>query len=315
MEIIKIEGLSPLEYEHPFDKKALDTLAKTPGLDFVVNKFYSLGLSKLLQLQLVGNSMKITPSSLPDIYEILEDACETLNLKTMPEFYVRHDRTSDINFQGITVGVEHPIVIISTECIDSFSRQELLFVIGCEIGRIKSQHIFYKEIAYLLPIVSEFVTSAVAVDFTKPLTSGIELALLQWSRWSELTVDRAGLLACQDLTVAMTVMAKMAGLPKKYFNSFDVDDFVTQAREYEGFGDTTYTKFLKMFNLMFKSQAFILSRANELIKWVDSGEYQAVLERKTRLKPVPTPSFCRHCGFKLELSTVFCPNCGRQTSP
>jgi len=46
----------------------------------------------------------------------------------------------------------------------------------------------------------------------------------------------------------MKVMVKMAGLPKKYFESFNADDFVIQAREYEGFGDTSYTKFLKMCN-------------------------------------------------------------------
>jgi hypothetical protein len=28
MEVIRIEGLNPLEYEHPFDKKGLDTLQK-----------------------------------------------------------------------------------------------------------------------------------------------------------------------------------------------------------------------------------------------------------------------------------------------
>ncbi|MCA1993539.1 MAG: M48 family metallopeptidase [Coleofasciculus sp. S288] len=317
MEIIKLEGLNPLEYEHPLDKKALNTLEKTPGLDFLVNKFYNLGLSKLLQLELVGNSIKITPSSLPNVYEILEDTCEILNLKTVPELYVRYGDTFGVqsnNFQGTTVGVDHPLIIISTECIDSFSRQELSFVLGCEIGRIKSQHIFYKQIAVLLPIVSELITGAVAVDFTKPVTSGIGLALLQWSRWSEFTVDRAGLLACQNLTVAMTVMAKMAGLPGRYFESFNIDDFVTQVREYEGFGDTSYAKFLKISNLAFKNQAFVISRASELLKWTDSGEYQAVLERQTKIKPLLPASFCRHCGFKLESFSTFCPNCGQRIS-
>lgn len=317
MEVINIEGLNPLEYEHPLDKKALNTLEKTPGLDFLVNKFYEFGLSKMLQFELVGDSIKITPSSLPDVYEVLEDACETLNLKAIPELYVRHGYASSIqanDFQGITLGVDHPLIVISTECVDSFSRQELLFTIGCEIGRIKSQHIFYREIAALLPIVSELVTSAVAIDFTKPMTSGLGFALLQWSRWSEFTVDRAGLLACQDLNIAMTVMAKMAGLPKKYFESFNIDDFVTQVREYKGFGDTSYTKFLKMFNLMFKNQAFIISRASELLDWTDSGEYQAVIERKTRIQPLPPASFCRHCGFQLELSSTFCSKCGQRVS-
>jgi len=321
MEIVRIEGLSPLEYEHPLDKKGLDTLQKTPGLDFLVKKFYELGLEKILQLQFVGSNLKITSSSLPDIHELLEDVCETLNLKTTPEFYVRHDNYTATtqavtnNLQGITTGVDHPLVIISAECIDSFSKEELLFVLGCEIGRIKSQHVLYKEIAVLLPIVSGILGGITfGINFTEPIVQGLSLALWQWYRWSEFTADRAGLLACQDLSTAMRAMAKISGLPKKYFDSFNIDSFITQAREFEGFGDTSYTKILKVFSLMARSQAFTVSRANELLKWVDSGEYKAVLERKTRMQPSPPASFCRHCGFKLEPSNTFCPSCGQKAS-
>jgi Zn-dependent protease with chaperone function len=320
MEIVKLEGLNPLEYEHPLDKKGLDALEKTPGLDFIVKKFYELGLEKFLQLQLVGNGLKITSGGLPEVYELLDDACETLNLKVTPEFYIQHDNyTSEVqpipnNLQGITIGVDNPIVAVSTECIESFSMQEMSFILGCEIGRIKSQHIFYKEIATLLPIVSGVVGSVAAINLTKPIISGLEIALFQWYRCSEFTADRAGLLACQDVNVAMSAMAKIAGLPRKYFDSFDIDNFITQAREYEAFGDTSYSKFLKLFSLAFRSQPFTIGRASELLKWVDSGEYQAVLERQTTIKAPPPVSFCRHCGLKLEASNSFCSGCGKPVS-
>jgi len=321
METIKIEGLNPLEYEHPLDQKGLDTLEKTPGLEFLVKKFYELGAERFLQLHFVGSNLKITPSSLPDIYEILEDVCETLNLRTTPELYVRHDNyTSEVqpvanNLQGITIGVDRPLIAISAECVESFSNSELLFVLGCEIGRIKSRHVLYSNIAGLLPSVSGVIAGlTLGVNLTAPVVDGLNIALTQWYRWSEFTADRAGLLACQDLTVAMRAMAKIAGLPRKYFDSFDVGDFVTQAREYEGFGDTSYAKLLKAFSLMSRNQAFTISRANELLKWVDTGEYQAILERKTKVKPLLLASFCRHCGFKLETPNTFCPNCGQRIS-
>jgi len=77
MEIVKIEGLNPLEYEHPFDKKGLDMLEKTPGLDFLVKKFYELGFERFLQLNFVGSNLKVTPSSLSDIYEVLEGGVDS----------------------------------------------------------------------------------------------------------------------------------------------------------------------------------------------------------------------------------------------
>ena len=325
---IKIEGLNPLEYEHPLDKKGLDILEKTPGLDFLVQKFYELGWEKFLQLQCIGSNLKVTSNStcLYDIYELLEDACEILNLKTTPELYVRHDNyTAEFqlvanNLQGFTIGIDPSLIIISAECIESFSRSELLFVLGCEIGRIKSQHVLYCNIAALLPLVSGIITGLTfGVSLTTPVMDTLKFTLWQWYRWSEFTADRAGLLACQDLSTAMGAMAKIAGLPRKYFDSFDIDDFVSQAREYKGLGETSYAKLIKVFSLTSRYQAFTISRANELLKWFDSGEYQAVLERKTRIKPAPQAapqaSFCRHCGFKLEPSNAFfCSNCGKRVS-
>ncbi|MBD2462587.1 zinc-ribbon domain-containing protein [Oscillatoria sp. FACHB-1407] len=323
MELIKIEGLSPQEYEHPFDKKALNALEKTPGLDLLVRKFYELSTEKLMRLEFTGSNLKITPSSFPDVYEILEDACENLNLKTTPEFYLRYDdyfRTLGFttnNLQGITVGVTNPLVAISVECIERFSRPELLFIIGCEIGRIKSQHVLYEDIARLIPVLSGAITAATFgfAGFSVSIMSGLDLALTQWLRMADYTADRAGLLACQDVNAAMMAMAKIAGLPKKYFNSFNIDDFITQAREFEGFADNLHNKFLKGISLMYRDQAFTIARANELLKWIDSGSYQSVLERKTRIQAPQAPKFCRHCGSELQPSNLFCPSCGNKVMP
>lgn len=132
---------------------------------------------------------------------------------------------------------------------------------------------------------------------------------------ADYTADRAGLLACQDVNSAMTALVKIAGLPKKYFDSFNLDDFVTQAREFEGFADTKYDRVLKLLSLAVRDQAFTVARTNELLKWIDSGSYQAVLERTTRIQLAPPPSFCGNCGHKLEPSHTFCPSCGQKVSP
>lgn len=325
MELVKLEGLNPREYEHPLDRNALDALEKTLGLDLLVRKFFELGVEKFLRLEFIGSNLKVTPSSLPDIYEILEEACEILNLKTTPEIYVRPDdyfrklEVTTNNLQGLTLGVEKPLVVISSACIESFSRSELLFILGCEVGRLKSQHVLYENIAWLFPLLSSTISGVMASipglgTITSTFTAGVYLALIQWLRMADYTADRAGLLACQDVNSAMTAMAKIAGLPNKYFDSFNLDDFVTQAREFEGFADTKYDRVLKLLSLSVRDQAFTVARTNELLKWIDSGNYHAVLERKTKIQLALPPSFCRHCGAKLESSHTFCPSCGEKVS-
>jgi Zn-dependent protease with chaperone function len=322
MELIKLEGLNPREYEHPLDRKALDALEKTPGLDLLVRKFYELGIEKFLRLEFIGSNLKVTPGSLPDIYEILDEACEILNLKTIPELYIRPDdyfrklEVTTNNLQGLTLGVEKPLVVISSACIESFSRSELLFIIGCEVGRLKSQHVLYENIAWLFPLISNAMASIPGLgQITSTFTIGVYLALIHWLRMADYTADRAGLLACQDVNSAMTAMAKIAGLPPKYFDSFNVDDFQTQAREFEGFADTAYNKILKVLSLSLRDQAFTIARTHELLKWIDSGNYQAVRERKTKIQLAALPTFCRHCGAKHEASHTFCASCGEKVSP
>lgn len=215
----KIEGLNPREYEHPLDRKALDAVQKVRGLDAVTRAINDYGLERFLRLEFVGSNLRVTEHSLPDIYGVFKDTCKILNLGKLPELYVRGNdffRTLPFptnNLQGITVGVKNPVVVISSECVENFSGSELLFVLGCEIGRIKSQHLLYQDMSYLLPLLSRIIGIGVAVDL-------LALVLVQWLRMADYTADRAGLLACQDKDVAMMAMAKMAGLPKNILIHF-----------------------------------------------------------------------------------------------
>ena len=43
------------------------------------------------------------------------------------------------------------------------------------------------------------------------LIQGLVLALLEWDRKSELSADRAGLLACQDLESSQRLLVRTAG--------------------------------------------------------------------------------------------------------
>ena len=344
MERIKrVEGLDHLEYQHPADRKALLSLEKTPGLDLIVKKFYELGFETLLRIEFTGSNLQVTDKAFPKIYQIFEDACETLDLdpNIEPQLYFRWNdyfRVLDFptnNLQGITVGVNKPIIAISAEAIENFSEAELLFIIGCEVGRIKSHQVLYEDIAYLLPVASSAI-STVTFGFgglTSSITGGLHIALNQWLRMADYTADRAGLLVCQDVETAMTALAKMAGLPQKYYSSFNVHDFMDQARELEDIGDNLYNKALKLISLVQRDQAFITARAHQLLNWVNSGEYQNVLGRQAKIQPseitseesqllqtlseeseLSAPQKCRHCDAELVTAYTFCPSCGKKVS-
>jgi len=102
----------------------------------------------------------------------------------------------------------------------------------------------------------------------------IKLALLEWYRKSELSADRAGLLASQDPTATNRVFLKLAGGGD--MKQMDLDAFMRQASEYEERGgalDTIY----KILNTLGASHPFNTLRAAELKRWTDAGNYQRIL--------------------------------------
>ena len=307
----RILNLDPREYEHPFDKKALDALQGTKGLDTLVKKFYEYGVEKIFNIQLTSSNLRVTQSSFPDLYNLFEEARQVLNLPIIPTLYlIRSDA-----LQGFTTGVDNPIIALSSAAVDSYTDEELLFIIGREMGHIKSQHVLYYEIGTILPLLSE-ILGAMTLGIGSIVSMGLQIALLHWQQMSEYTADRAGLLACQDATVATSALAKIAGLPDKYFDSFNQDDFVNQAREFQGYDEGNYNKVIKYRSLMFGEQNWSVGRGNELYKWIDSGRYKMVLDRKTDFsKPPPLKpalKFCPKCRLRVPLSLPFCNNCGQR---
>jgi hypothetical protein len=102
-----------------------------------------------------------------------------------------------------------------------------------------------------------------------------QLALLEWHRKSELSTDRAGLLAVQDALVAQRGFMKLAGGPD-YGDASSVEEFMRQAAAYESGGDT-WDEILKLVNTAFRDHPFNTVRAGALERWRTGGEYDAII--------------------------------------
>lgn len=307
MELIPLSNLQSREYLHPFDAKALQTLQGTKGIDILIKKLYELGLESWLKQQFLGSSLKLTPGTFPEVWDTFEIACQTLDFKPRPQLYVLRE----LGFDCVTCGIQNTIIVIGTECLDKLTPEELLFVLGREIGHIQSNHVLYQEIGQVLPVLMDAM-SAATFGLSGLLSAGLQLALVEWLQTAEYTADRAGLLACQDFTAAMTAMVKIAGLPSRYDPSIALDDFRTQALEFQEM--TRKNLLLQFSKYLTQSKGWEVARANQLFKWTDAGEYKAVLERKTAAPPPAASNFCAKCGGKLLPGAKFCTTCGEKVA-
>lgn len=306
---ILIKDLSPFEYEHSFDAKALDALQRTPGLDILIRNFNKYAIEKMITIQYTGSNLHITERNYPKLYRLLRSTCEILNLPALPDLYL----TWGYNINGFTVGVDNPIIVLNSGAIDLLSDIELHYLIGHEVGHIKSRHTLYHQVGQFFPLIADFLGTA-TLGIGKLLSTPLHLALMQWSRMSELTADRAGLLACQDINVAASVMMKWSGMPVKYHEDIKIEHFIEQAKRFKSLDYENLNKIIKFFSIIDQTHPWVVMRAAELINWVSTGEYQDILDRKTknRINIISNGdvSKCRICRAVIDETGNFCGKCG-----
>ena len=276
----KLINLQSSSYEHPVDRAALKALDKALGVASVAD----LLNKPLLQwniVQLCGSNFHVTKKSCPELYQLIQDAAETLDIDSMPEIYTQWS-------YGVNAGTlgykNNTIIILCTGAVDLLPEPELTFVVGHELGHIKSNHVRYLTLGQNLSKLSMTVRGLYSA----------------WNRKSEFTADRAGLLACQDLNAALSAIMKLAGIPKRYFNITDPQLFAEQAEEFMSQYGGTFDSLIKTLSIFDDNHPWTVMRAYELVKWVESGEYQKILD-STKGKYCPI-----HKGY-VDESLDVCP--------
>ena len=249
-----LKGLNHAQYEHPFDQKALHALENTPGLSKVGNFITKHTIEKIYTVQYTGSNLKVTKDNYPKIYEYLEYACQILDIPNMPDLYIQWG----YNINAFTVGSEHPIIVLNSGLIDMCDDDEIMFIIGHELGHIKSNHMLYHMMASVINMAIDSIPGGNLVQY----------ALYYWNRMSEFTADRAGLLCCQNKDAAIRMFMKMAGMPLKEFNNVNYQSFIKQASEFKMLDEDGMSKLIKFISIADDSHPWTVMRAAELLNWM-----------------------------------------------
>lgn len=310
-------NLSSFEYEHPTDRAYLDNLNTNKTIEKIIKLYSEYNFERILTVQYTGSNIRVTEKNIPYLYNALRTVCEILDVKDVPPLYVTQG-----SLNAMTIGSSKPVIIISGLCLSLLTYDELLFILGHEVGHIKSQHVLYHSIGNFLPYLANIIGN-ITLGIGEIAVRGVMLLLYQWYRMSEMTADRAGLLACQNIDAAVTVMAKLSGYPPSHYDEIDTELFLEQAVEFENFDKNIFDKLMKLFSELFRSHPWTVMRAKELRSWYDKGEYSKVYNVEERIKTERRPKnivntllekeiFCSHCGKKITTSSRFCEFCGKE---
>ncbi|MEU7164646.1 M48 family metallopeptidase [Streptomyces morookaense] len=264
----RFPDISSRAYEHPADRSALVALRKLTGFDTVFKALSGLLPERSLRLLYLSDSVRVSEQQFPHLHAMLADACTVLDVPALPPMYV----TQDPQPNAMCIGLDEPIIVVTTGLVELLDEEEMRAVVGHETGHALSGHAVYRTILLFL---TNMALKVAWIPLGNLAVMAIVTALREWFRKSELSADRAGLLAGQDLQASMRGLMKMAG--GNHLHQMNVEAFLAQAEEYERGGDLR-DSVLKIMNVLPRSHPFATVRAAELKKWAESRDFQRIMD-------------------------------------
>ena len=164
---------------------------------------------------LLSSSVRLTKNMSPNIHAMAQDCVEKLGVELDLEVYVYS--SPQFNAACFKPEGERLYVMFSSSLLEGFTEQELKYVMGHELG-----HHIYKHhdvpIGYLLK------------GDQRP-SPRMALELFAWSRYAEISADRAGAHCAQDFPAVASALFKLSSGLTSDLIQFDLDDFLAQVDE------------------------------------------------------------------------------------
>ena len=163
---------------------------------------------------LLTTSVRLTKGMAPEIAKMADECIEKLGVEMPLELYVYS--SPQFNAACFKPEDDRLYVMFSSSLLEGFNSQELKFVMGHELGHHVYDH-------HAIPI--GYLLRGQGQGSPDPQ---LALELFAWSRYAEISADRAGAHCAQDMDAVARALFKLSsGLTSKIVE-FSLDDFVAQ---------------------------------------------------------------------------------------
>lgn len=260
---MKNDYLDSSLYEHPLDQKLLCTLKKIPFIETIGDWVIDYYSKTDFLVEGRGSYFEVTEKSYPRVDNLRNIAMDRLSIDFDFPIFIKRDW----DYNAYTTGSKSPVMVLHSSIVEDFSDDELLYIIGHEMGHRKSKHTMFH-----FMVRNVFILAKNFGYIGELAMQSLIIALKEWERKSELTADRAGFIANQNKEASLRSLFKLMGVPYNYENkskySFDIEDALIQAQEhYDNLDDSKYKKFVYALLTCQIDHPWTIERINEINKW------------------------------------------------
>lgn len=206
--------------------------------------------------ELLGRAVRMNRRQFPHFHDMVVECSETLSIP-IPTIYVVENQSLNAGTFGTN---EESFILMNSRLLDKFTPEQVKFVVGHECGHIHNSHVVYHTAA-------KFMAQGVGI-YLKYASLPASMALAGWSRRGEITCDRAGLLCCGSLDVALSAMLKIA-VGDKLSETIDLEEYVGQLDDMQ--------QGLGRFSEIMASHPYLPKRVKALQLFAESDYYKAYL--------------------------------------
>lgn len=206
--------MNPENLRYRNDKNAFDALLKERDVIKVREKIEKLEAEGPLgtRRRLLATSVRLSRKMAPDIHKMSDECIEKLAMDIPLELYAYSSPT--FNAACFKPEEGRLFVMFSSSLLEGFSGSELRFVMGHEFGHYIYHH-------HDIPI-------GYLVNPQSRPNPKLALRLFAWSRYAEISADRAGAYCAQDMNGVASSLFKLASGLTSDVIKFDVEEFLSQ---------------------------------------------------------------------------------------
>jgi Zn-dependent protease with chaperone function len=301
-------ALDPREFEHPSMQRMNQLLRGS-----VVLRRSAESLSRKIGkpwYESTFNSILSTDKQYPRVLEAGLLAARRLGAREMPSFYVELDR----GYQSATYGSNDDAFVNVGAFLPRFlNDEELLFVLGHEIGHLVSQHALWTTVSMFLVgqqrqnLMAEGVMGILSNPL-KLIEGGVESMVTNWMRVADFTADRAALLAVGSFDKAKRAIFLLHLRSRRELDEMDIDEWVRQAESQ----DQTMSKLSQM---MTSTTPYLGARLVELRNFAASPQYEVLRQKVESGSGAALDGLFDDKGYLKKLKAVKKPPAGKAQAP